>query len=43
MQERIRKIPVGRSYQLFRRGIKSNRTLEFYRLSMYYFCKFAHT
>ncbi len=31
---------VGRSYQLFKGGIKNEETLEFYRRNLYYFCYF---
>lgn len=32
---------VGRSYQLFKSGIKSDNTLEFYRRNLYFFCIWA--
>lgn len=32
---------VGRSYQLFKRGIKAAATLEFYDRNLYYFCEFT--
>jgi hypothetical protein len=31
---------VGRSYKLFRQGIKAEKTLEFYNRQLYYFCEF---
>ncbi|HEX7031427.1 MAG TPA: hypothetical protein VF172_00360 [Nitrososphaera sp.] len=32
---------VGRSYQLFKGGIKNDKTLELYRRNLYYFCDFV--
>ena len=32
----------GRSYQLFKRGIKAKKTLEYYNRGLYYFCDYLH-
>lgn len=39
---KLEKYLQGRSYQLFRRGIRAKKTLEYYNRGLYHFCDYLH-